>query len=487
VVSTLEALTTTPSPRRSDRAPRSRTFALALAGVGALVVVSVAVAARPGSLSRVASSSVTEAADAVTKRLASAGEVKAGPVDPPRAGDAGAPPFRAGPRADVTIPSGAVRVEVGQSLDDAVRAALPGDTIVLTAGVHRGESTIRVPDGVTVLGEPGAVLNGSSLLEGFTARDGRWEVGGLPKTAFRDANARCDATHPMCRYTEDLYVDDLPQHRVASIGDVRAGAWFYDYERGTVVMGADPTGHKVELSNADQEAFRADPGVGKAGNGVTIRNLVIEKYATRPQNCAVMAQDSGGFGQSVDDPNTGHNGGWTLQDDDIRLNHGCAVYAGSGGRILNNLMHDNGQTGVKSSGRHIEIRENEIAGNNYAGFDTSWEAGGSKFWQTDDLQFVGNWSHDNLGGGVWADYSLHDLVYDHNTFTGNKAEGITQEMTLSGKATNNFLAGNDWYGRGDANAVSGAIFVFDGSDFEVTGNVMRGNNGGVVVQSQQRG
>jgi Right handed beta helix region len=485
MVATLEALTT-PSPRRSERPIRSRSFGLAVAGVSALVVVSVAVSARPSTLTRVAPSSIGQAAAAVAQRLASAGAVKPGPIDPPREGGAGAPPFRAGP-TDVTIPAGAVRVDVDQSIDAAVRAAHDGDTVVIAPGVHRGAFDVRVPDGVTVVGEPGAVMNGSRLLEGFAPREGRWEVGGLPTDAVHDSNARCDRAHPMCGYSEDLYVDDVPQRRVASMAQVRGATWFYDYAHGTVVTGSDPAGHRVELSEADKTAFRADIGVGPQGVGVVIRNLTIEKYANRPQACAVMAQDSGGAYWNVDDLENGHHGGWTIQDNDIRLNHGCAVQAGPGSRVIGNLMHDNGQTGVKATGRHVEMRQNEIAGNNYAGFDTSWEAGGSKFWKATDLVFAENWSHDNMGGGVWSDYSLHDIVYDHNTFTGNKAEGITQEMTLSGKATNNFLAGNDWYGRGDANAVSGAIFVFDGSDFEVTGNVMRGNNGGVVVQSQERG
>jgi Right handed beta helix region len=220
---------------------------------------------------------------------------------------------------------------------------------------------------------------------------------------------------------------------------------------------------------------------------VVVRNLTIEKYGTPQQECAIMAQDSGGEWQHVDDPANGSSGGWLIQDNDIRLNHGCAVHAGPGNRVLNNLMRDNGQTGVKAVGRHIEIRQNEIAGNNYAGFDSSWEAGGSKFWFATDLVFAENWSHDNLGPGAWADYALSDIVYDHNTFTGNRSEGISQEMTQSGRATKNLFLGNDWRDRGDPASVSGGVFVFDSSDFEVTGNVMRGNDGGVVVQTQQRG
>jgi hypothetical protein len=62
----------------------------------------------------------------------------------------------------------------------------------------------------------------------------------------------------------------------------------------------------------------------------------------------------------------------------------------------------------------VLVDQNEIAYNNTAGFNSGWEAGGTKFVMTHNLVVRGNWSHHNsrndrftnnrygLGGGhVW--------------------------------------------------------------------------------------
>ena len=47
------------------------------------------------------------------------------------------------------------------SVADAVRAARPGDTVVVAAGIHR-EPTIVVDKPLTIIGQPGAVLDGAN-------------------------------------------------------------------------------------------------------------------------------------------------------------------------------------------------------------------------------------------------------------------------------------------------------------------------------------
>lgn len=49
-----------------------------------------------------------------------------------------------------------------QTIASAVAAAAPGDTVVVRRGVYR-EPTVRIDRGVTVVGEPGAVLDGEGM------------------------------------------------------------------------------------------------------------------------------------------------------------------------------------------------------------------------------------------------------------------------------------------------------------------------------------
>jgi nitrous oxidase accessory protein len=59
-----------------------------------------------------------------------------------------------GARADT------IEVRQGESAVEALSLAKPGDTLRLSPGVHHGDLTIGIP-GVTIEGEPGAVLEGS--------------------------------------------------------------------------------------------------------------------------------------------------------------------------------------------------------------------------------------------------------------------------------------------------------------------------------------
>ena len=51
-------------------------------------------------------------------------------------------------------------------------------------------------------------------------------------------------------------------------------------------------------------------------------------------------------------------------------------------RIVNNHIHSNGQIGLVGNGDNIQIVDNILAHNNYAGFSTTWEAGGAKLVKT---------------------------------------------------------------------------------------------------------
>lgn len=380
-------------------------------------------------------------------------------------------------------PLDGVRITPSSSIQATLAANPPGATIILEPGVYR-QTEIRPKNGQKIVGELGAVVSGARGVGGFVQQGSVWVAGGQP-TDQPGFAGDCMDGFSQCGLPDDLYLNDVPLRRVGARGAVAAGTWFYDYGAGEIVIGNNPGGARVEMAIPNQHAFLADQGVG--GNGVEIRNLVIEKFGSRGQECAIMAQDSGGGWQNVLDPNNGLSGGWRIADNDIRLNHACGVFAGPGNIVEDNFIRDNGQLGVKAAGRRALIRRNDIARNNYNGFQTYWEAGGGKFWNAADLLFTGNYSHDNLGAGIWADYSLQNIVYHSNLITNNRNAGISQEMTISGAAINNVLTGNDWINKGNVGNTAGAIFIYNGSNFEVTGNTIANNNGGVVVQAQDRG
>jgi parallel beta-helix repeat protein len=253
---------------------------------------------------------------------------------------------------------------------------------------------------------------------------------------------------------------------VGSAAAVGPGSWFYDTTKHQILVGDNPAGHLLEASVA-QTAF------GGHAKGVTVSNLVITEYATPAQYGVIDSYDG-----DV----------WTISNNEISLNHGGGVYAGSNSTVSGNWVHDNGQIGVKASKSGVVFAGNEIAFNNWAGFDLFWEAGGAKFWNATGLVFDANNVHDNHGFGAWSDYSGAGTVYSNNTFANNDLAGISHEASYSAAITANTFTGN---GRtttpGSGDHTGGAVYIYDGSDMEVANNTISANNGGVIALCQNRG
>jgi parallel beta-helix repeat protein len=346
------------------------------------------------------------------------------------------------PRALVPIP-------VEQSIQSAVDAHPSGTAFLIKAGVHRLE-TVKPKTGNTFIGERGAVLSGARLLTSFT-REGRYWVATDqrqqgPTTVFGSA-PRCAISHPRCDRPEDVFVDDQPLRHVRALGQVAPGSWFFDYVNNKIYLADDPTGRTVETSVASY-AFYAS-GIAR----ITLRDLTIEKYANPGQMGAV-------YGDGATE--------WTIERNDIRLNHGAAISltVSTSCRIANNHIHHNGQLGVAAwNSDRLHMEENEIDNNNFAGFETGWEAGGAKFSWSRNLIARGNVVHDNRGKGLWTDGDNIDTLYEGNTTTRNSDHGIFHEISYRAIIRNNVSRSNGWHG----------IVVASSPDVEVYGNTVAGN------------
>lgn len=83
-----------------------------------------------------------------------------------------------GPLPDLAIPASASRVEIGQSVQEALDRIGPGGTVVLASGVYRGQSA-RPQFGQTILGESGATLDGQGALFAFRSSSPDVSIRGL--------------------------------------------------------------------------------------------------------------------------------------------------------------------------------------------------------------------------------------------------------------------------------------------------------------------
>lgn len=380
--------------------------------------------------------------------------------------------FPAVPSTTWTVPSGLaesveipdrdiVRVTPDDDVHGILAAHPAGTTYSFASGLYR-ELEIVPKRGDVLIGEERAILSGARLLAGFAPTDGYWSIGGLDQEGER--RGECSGSGVTCSYPEDLYVDDQLVQQVERMKDLRAGTWFFDYDTDTVYLADDPAGHRVELATVPY-AFS-----GTAAS-VVIRGFVVEKYANPAQRGAI-----GGEGTAKK---------WTIVGNEIRFNHGAGVKAGAQARVLANFIHDNGQLGLAGSGEGILVEGNELAHNNVGGFSPYWGGGGAKFVLTTNLEVIGNYSHHNIGPGLWTDIDNMNTRYESNLVVSNYHAGIKHEISYDAVIVNNIVEGN---GYGNPNNVAGAgIFISSSPNVEVVGNRVSGNFHGIAGLARDRG
>ena len=222
---------------------------------------------------------------------------------------------------------------------------------------------------------------------------------------------------------------------------------------------------------------------GSASN-VTVRDLVIERYAPPPSDGVIDAKNATG---------------WRVEGTEIRYNvasvqhAGCETSSGCGGMgikagdkmvVRNNYLHHNDQYGIGGSGVGIMVEGNEIAFNNYRdAVRNGFGAGATKFVNTSGLVFRGNYSHDNRGSGFWTDIDNVNVLVEGNRIENNKGPGIFHEISHSAVIRNNTVRGNGF----EANWLYAAgITIAHSDNVEVYGNTVEGNAGGIAGIQQNR-
>jgi hypothetical protein len=358
---------------------------------------------------------------------------------------------------------GAIPVNPGDNIQQLVNSNPEGTTFLLRPGYHRNQSIVP-RTGNQFIGEPGAILSGAVSLTNFSREGNYWVSSG--RTEQGNRAGFCTPGYDRCNYPEVLFINDLPLRHVASLSQVTAGAFFFDYNADKVYFVDDPNGRNVELS-VTSVAFS-----GNASN-VVIRNLTIEKYAGTGQLGAVRGINSTG---------------WRLINNVVRLNQGIGINIGQRMQVLNNRILSNGQMGLSGIGTDVLVEGNEIAHNNFAQFLAGWEAGGTKFVRTDRLIVRNNFVHRNGGPGLWTDIDNVNVTFENNLVTYNAEAGIFHEISFAAVIRNNVVmfnspASTPWlYGA--------QILISSSSGAEVYGNRVvvssTGGNGITLIQ-QARG
>lgn len=348
-------------------------------------------------------------------------------------------------------------IEPGDDVSEIVNNGPAGSTFLFRSGTHRpssfnsgvaADTLIEPKDGQTFNCESGAVISGAQVIAGSWIREGNLYFNDevpVPKDGINCGSSDCVVPgrpiradgRPVNDLQEDIFVNGRLYLRVENKQNVNnqnalfddqeiwAGTFFQD-SSGRAYLPIEPDG-TVEISRKNF-AFRATANDNDYVENVTINNCIIEKFASPAQLGAVEAL----FTKN-----------WQLINVTVRYNHGGGLRAGESTVVIGGSYSFNGHIGVSASAGpaadlggnpakpalagNIELRDAEIAWNNWAGYNYIWEAGGVKLLKMDGVEIVGNHVHHNIGNGIWMDTEVTRVNIDTNNVHDNTGMGILIE------------------------------------------------------------
>jgi len=118
---------------------------------------------------------------------------------------------------------------------------------------------------------------------------------------------------------------------------------------------------------------------------------------------------------------------------------------GDDNALLTSSIVGCGQVGVTAGGNRVQLLGNRVIGNNTRGFNTSWEAGGMKLTGSPalvDATVSYNLAANNLGIGIWFDWTPLRVAIQYNTTAYNQGHGIHYEAASQGTISGNYSYGN---------------------------------------------
>jgi hypothetical protein len=357
--------------------------------------------------------------------------------------------------------------------------------------------------GVFVNGNLASIISGAAVVSSSTNPGNWYFINGywvlnvtIPYVEpYADETTGCSTAG--CNILHDLFVDNKRYTRVTGTS-LASEQWSFDKANGlinqirvkfssssnTYVGKRIEIGQKTTAFNGNLTYPDANGIQGEFRDNVTIKNLIIEKFASQAQFGAITS---------------GKN--WIIDSNVIRWNHGGGIRFTSNsadGRVSvvrNNYVYENGQIGIVSGFMSWEgilksqlspgfknnvknvypdayfwedatylnvalypsstnggiVEANTIIGNNYAGYNYGWEAGGTKFTNTTNLKISRNYVYRNHGPGLWTDINNKDALIEANLVEENDDAGIFHEISFGGTIRCNISRNNKFDNSGNSN------------------------------------
>ena len=355
-----------------------------------------------------------------------------------------------------------------RTIGRATAVLRPGDAVLVRAGVYRETVTPRTGGlpgrRITYAAYPGddAVVTGADPVPDGWARDGAaWRRAwtGPPLPAYAD--------DPVFR-RELVVAGGEVLRPIYRRSDVRPGSFLAEGppeapQALLVRLSGDTPPWQVEVAHRTY-LFRPlgdDPepecGAEDTPGWLRVVGLRFRHAANRAQWGAVCFGREGALVESVM----------------VEETNGLGIAFGGRGHVFRRTASNrNGQLGWGGSCEGCLFEDTEAVGNNWKGYDPTWEAGGGKWHHTRETVIRRHRAEGNGGPGIWLDGANDGNTVEGCVVTGNALAGIMLELeTTRTLVQHNLVVGTRFRAYAGAGVLSQAAshnaFVHN----TVTGNV----------------
>ena len=376
-------------------------------------------------------------------------------------------------------------IRPGQDIQTIINQNGAGSTYIIAAGLYRLTAAIVPKAGDKIVGEKTrgitrlATISGARVLAGPWTQTTNgaggtvWWIGGQTQQGpVHGDPLNCKPGWERCIYPEQVWFNgNVQKIHANSLALTTTGFFFFDYAADRIYVADNPNGQTVETS------IIANP-FSAANANVTIRGLIIEKFANENQTGALVL---------------GTN--WLADDNEVRYNHGAGIAMASPSHARGNYVHHNCNYAFIGGGSFL-IDNNEWAYNNmlshsntqHCGYEEYWGAGGTKFVFANNAIIRHNFVHHNHGPGIWSDIHNIDVLYEDNLIEDNVRAGIFHEISCRSVIRNNYINRNGSNLAFAGWTDSAGIQIYTSPDVEVYGNVLVDNWQGITgLHDDRRG
>jgi len=371
-----------------------------------------------------------------------------------------------------------------RTIQDAVKIAEPGDTVLIHSGVYREtvliekSGTLQQPIRFEAAPAADVVITGlDPLTDWQKENDGQnvysraWPYRFIPSSKTDAYPA--DEYHRLIGRAEQVVENGRLLRQTLQRNDVSAGSFYADLAAKRLYVSPfgtqDPT---VANGGVQIEAATRSVLWRCRGAYVVVRGIRFRYAANRAQQGAIMF---GGSGDTAED--------CVFE----RMNSSGAGFGAPDQVVRNCTFQDNGQLGFLAIRAHnLLFTGCTVRNNNTKGFNRQWEAGGDKIVLSRGVVLEKSRFVANHGSGIWFDIGNENCTVRNCLIADNEDAGLFYEISYGLHANDNVAVGNGFATTPGAWGAQAGIVLSSSPGCVITRNLLVGNKEGFNFREQAR-